>query len=1338
MSRLMPAGLAAMVAITSSCNCNRPPPKDPVILEGQPCTDDILCETGLCESINGAARLCVRKCTTGCRALEVCTPLTPERLGCVPELAGLCKTCTADTDCPYPGDKCIVLGGANFCGRDCTFDADSCPSSFRCADGVGLTGEAVPHQCQPVTGTCACIATTTGQTVPCEAANAVGRCIGVKVCEPPMGYGQCSAKTPAAETCNGLDDNCDGMIDNGLGDLSCGQGECAKATAACANGIPQTCTPGAPTVERCDGKDNDCNGVVDNGFDTMNDVGNCGSCGFACVVTNAVPKCELGKCGVLQCLPGFTDRDGVAANGCEYICTPVDGGNGGAEVCDGLDNDCNGIVDDGFNLVSDSTNCGQCGLTCNVSNGGVASYVCVARVCGIGQCVPGRGNCNQVYVDGCETNTGSDLANCGACGAACNPAHATGACGNGTCSIAACAPGWSNCNGQVADGCEVNTGMDPQNCGTCGNACVFANATGTCSAGTCGLTCLANWWNVDNNIANGCEYACVPTNNGVEKCDAIDNNCNGVADEGFNTTTDVNNCGACGSACSAPFTSTLACSASTCSIVTCQPSRGNCNNVYVDGCETNTSNSLAHCGACNSACATPHATPVCNSGACAISTCDTGYRDCNGTVPDGCEIDSRSNVAHCGACNNVCNLAFATPVCTAGTCQVGACLPGHWNVDGLATNGCEYACVPSGFEVCDGADNDCNGVVDDGFNLATNPLHCGACNNVCNASQGATYRCLAGGCGVLTCNAGFADCDGAYANGCETNTQTSTGSCGTCGNACVTANGVPACVSGTCQVGACSGTFANCNNLPADGCEVNRSNDPNHCGACGAACTFPGANATCTNGSCGFTCQPNRWDLDGNPANGCEYSCTYLSATDFPDEAFVDANCDGIDGEQNNSIFVSPAGNDANAGTYDSPKRSITSALAAAVGQSKRDVLVAAGTYTEQVSMAAGKGVYGAYQTGTWSRSNANVVTVTGSSPALLVSAANNVTLQLLGFIGANVGAASGTAYGAVILNSNNVALQSVSIRAGSGGAGNNGASGSTGGSGSAGIQGNPGCEDSGGFCSGCSQPVGGAGGTSACGRTGGQGGAPANGGATGGMGSSGVGGTPGGPGAPSQQGDWATPVAYWGGNGAPGGFGGNGTSGGNFGSNSVAGYIVAITTNGGSGGPGNGGGGGGGGGGGTTSCDSFGGSGGGGGAGGCGGTFGSAGMSGGASIAIYLWNSSVGSTSGTIATGTGGSGGNGGNGGVGGTGGGGGPINAYGGGGEQDDGSNGGRGGAGGQGGAGGAGGAGGGGPSIGIVRAGGSVWNESASSYFLGNGGSGGASLAGGGAPGLRVNVL
>src|SRR5207248_2918111 len=96
--------------------------------------------------------------------------------------------------------------------------------------------------------------------------------------------------------------------------------------------------------------------------------------------------------------------------------------------------------------------------------------------------------------------------NCGGCNAVCSPNHvAARTCSGGQCN-GACAAGFSDCNGdKLNDGCETATGTDVANCGSCGHACSAAHGVPTCMNGVCQISCSPGFGDCDNDAATGCE-----------------------------------------------------------------------------------------------------------------------------------------------------------------------------------------------------------------------------------------------------------------------------------------------------------------------------------------------------------------------------------------------------------------------------------------------------------------------------------------------------------------------------------------------------------------------------------------------------------------------------------------------------------------------------------------------------------------------------------------------------------------------------------------------------------------------------------------------------------------
>jgi hypothetical protein len=254
-------------------------------------------------------------------------------------------------------------------------------------------------------------------------------------------------------------------------------------------------------------------------------------------------------------------------------------------------------------------------------------------------------------------------------------------------------------------------------------------------------------------------------------------------------------------------------------------------------------------------------------------------------------------------------------------------------------------------------------------------------------------------------------------------------------------------------------------------------NDVANCGRCGNAC-MAGANqmATCAMGTCGTVCTPGFVDLDRMPGNGCE--CNSM-APDMPDLEFQDTNCDGIDGNASQAIFVSPRGDDSNPGTMMAPKRTIRSAfMAAAAARPVRAVYAAAGNYEESVSFVSGVSLYGGYDdTRMWARSRDGITLLSvPSTGAVATRLSQPVEVQLVTIQAADAMTPGQSSYGLrVIQGGATFTLRGSAVSAGAGAAGRDGAAGSQGAPGGNGAN--------------ASTPSAGGAGGSPCGAPGGQGG---------------------------------------------------------------------------------------------------------------------------------------------------------------------------------------------------------------------------------------------------------
>jgi hypothetical protein len=218
-----------------------------------------------------------------------------------------------------------------------------------------------------------------------------------------------------------------------------------------------------------------------------------------------------------------------------------------------------------------------------------------------------------------------------------------------------------------------------------------------------------------------------------------------------------------------------------------------------------TQSNLMNCGACGTACAGGQ---TCAMGVCA---CPSGQQLCGAAC-----VDTQSSAMNCGACGTACPMG---QMCVTGACRIDCPAP-------------RTVCGTGAMMVC--------------ADTATDPMRCGSCTNACAVANG-TAGCATGACRVAGCNAGFGDCDGAAANGCEVDTSTSLAHCGACGRACAVANGTPSCAMGSCRVASCDAGFADCDGVTTSGCEADTRTSVLHCGGCGRACAV---GQMCVAGMC--------------------------------------------------------------------------------------------------------------------------------------------------------------------------------------------------------------------------------------------------------------------------------------------------------------------------------------------------------------------------------------------------------------------------------------------------------------------------------------------------------
>ena len=577
---------------------------------------------------------------------------------------------------------------------------------------------------------------------------------GTFVCATDGKTAKCTneTKTDIVEACNGQDDDCDAETDETFTDLTkaCDgpdKDSCKKGVFACTtDGKGTVCGTETESdiVEVCDESDNDCDGLTDED-QKYNGAALGGTC-------NGTGACGSGK---VVCSPGKKVAT-CSTNPDAYLIFD------GKELCDGLDNDCNGLVDDALSwkgkVLKEACEgvgaCGagvvQCGsdkqVTCSTLANGSAPQA-KAETCN------GKDDDCDGGTDDALTVKDSNCLKVGVC--ASDKLAATCEAGAWKCSYAGVAgfqvdeklcDGLDNdCDGQTDEGFKVGGKCDSDDSDQC------AKGTWTCSTDGAKAECK------NETLTN------IP-----EVCDGTDNDCDGLTDEeflyqGLKLGVDCDGIGACGNGKVVCGKDQIA----TCSTNPDGPSgqakAEACNN-QDDDCNGKTDDTLKYeglpvgapctgigeCGLGTVVCSATQS-PVCSSNPGDPSSqakteiCDAKDNDCDGKTDE--DLDPKKT-----SCNT-------TGVCAQAL--VAQCKEGAWK--------CIYSCC--GFEpketLCDGKDNDCNGLVDDSHPIKGQPCdgddpdECKNGTFLCSANQQST-QCSAetGGASPETCNGKEDDCYG--------------------------------------------------------------------------------------------------------------------------------------------------------------------------------------------------------------------------------------------------------------------------------------------------------------------------------------------------------------------------------------------------------------------------------------------------------------------------------------------------------------------------------------------------------------------------------------------------